>query len=139
MPIVDEENHLKGLITIKDIEKAIRYPNSARDKNGRLLVGAAIGVTNDALERVKAVYDAGVDVVVLDSAHGHSKNIINKVKEIKEAFPDLDLSQEISQQVRRQRHLLTQAQTVLSRYRTWFNLYNPCRCRYRCTADYCCI
>ena len=91
LPIVDEENHLKGLITIKDIEKAIRYPNSARDKDGRLLVGAAIGVTNDALERVKAVYDAGVDVVVLDSAHGHSKNIINKVKEIKEAFPDLDL------------------------------------------------
>ena len=91
LPIVDEENHLKGLITIKDIEKAIRYPNSARDNNGRLLVGAAIGVTNDALERVKAVYDAGVDVVVLDSAHGHSKNIINKVKEIKEAFPDLDL------------------------------------------------
>ena len=91
LPIVDEKNHLKGLITIKDIEKAIRYPNSARDKDGRLLVGAAIGVTNDALERVKAVYDAGVDVVVLDSAHGHSKNIINKVKEIKEAFPDLDL------------------------------------------------
>ena len=91
LPIVDKDFHLKGLITIKDIEKAIRYPNSARDKNGRLLVGAAIGVTNDALERVKAVYDAGVDVVVLDSAHGHSKNIINKVKEIKEAFPDLDL------------------------------------------------
>ena len=91
LPIVDEKNHLKGLITIKDIEKAIRYPNSARDKNGRLLVGAAIGVTNDALERVKAVYNAGVDVVVLDSAHGHSKNIINKVKEIKDAFPDLDL------------------------------------------------
>ena len=91
LPIVDKDFHLKGLITIKDIEKAIRYPNSARDNNGRLLVGAAIGVTNDALERVKAVYDAGVDVVVLDSAHGHSKNIINKVKEIKEAFPDLDL------------------------------------------------
>ena len=91
LPIVDDEFKLRGLITIKDIEKAIRYPNSARDKNGRLLVGAAIGVTNDALERVKAVYDAGVDVVVLDSAHGHSKNIINKVKEIKEAFPDLDL------------------------------------------------
>ena len=91
LPIVDKDFHLKGLITIKDIEKAIRYPNSARDKDGRLLVGAAIGVTNDALERVQAVYDAGVDVVVLDSAHGHSKNIINKVKEIKEAFPDLDL------------------------------------------------
>ena len=84
LPIVDDEFKLRGLITIKDIEKAIRYPNSARDKNGRLLVGAAIGVTNDALERVKAVYDAGVDVVVLDSAHGHSKNIINNVNLIKE-------------------------------------------------------
>ena len=91
LPIVDDEFKLRGLITIKDIEKAIRYPNSARDKNGRLLVGAAIGVTNDALERVKAVYNAGVDVVVLDSAHGHSKNIINKVKEIKEkVLPELD-------------------------------------------------
>ena len=77
------------------------------------MVGAAIGVTNDALERVKAVYDAGVDVVVLDSAHGHSKNIINKVKEIKEAFPDLDLIAGISQQAKPQKHLLTQAQTVL--------------------------
>ena len=89
LPIVDDEGHLKGLITIKDIEKAVQYPNSARDKQDRLLVGAAIGVTADALDRVKAVVDAGVDVVVLDSAHGHSKNIINKVKEIKAAFPDL--------------------------------------------------
>ena len=89
LPIVDGEGRLKGLITIKDIEKAVQYPNSARDKQDRLLVGAAIGVTDDALDRVKAVVDAGVDVVVLDSAHGHSKNIINKVKEIKAAFPDL--------------------------------------------------
>ncbi|MDD6485218.1 MAG: IMP dehydrogenase [Clostridiales bacterium] len=91
LPIVDKDNHLKGLITIKDIEKAIRYPNSARDKNGRLLAGAAIGVTDDALDRVKAVYEAGADVIALDSAHGHSKNIINKVKEIKAAFPDLPI------------------------------------------------
>lgn len=91
LPIVDDKMHLKGLITIKDIEKAIQYPNSARDENGRLLVGAAIGVTADALERVKAVVDAGVDVIALDSAHGHSKNIINKVKEIKTAFPDLPI------------------------------------------------
>lgn len=91
LPIVDSENHLKGLITIKDIEKAIRYPNSARDKNGRLLAGAAIGVTADALERVRAVVDAGVDVITLDSAHGHSKNIINKVKEIKAAFPNIPI------------------------------------------------
>jgi IMP dehydrogenase len=72
LPIVDSEGHLKGLITIKDIEKAVQYPNSARDKQDRLLVGAAIGVTNDALDRVQAVYDAGVDVIALDSAHGHS-------------------------------------------------------------------
>ena len=89
LPIVDEGNHLKGLITIKDIEKAIRYPNSARDKNGRLLAGAAIGVTDDCLDRVAALVEAGVDIVCLDSAHGHSKNIINKVKEIKKAYPDL--------------------------------------------------
>lgn len=89
LPIVDKDNRLKGLITIKDIEKAVRYPNSAKDSAGRLLCGAAIGVTADALERVQAVVDAGVDVVVLDSAHGHSKNIINKVKEIKTVFPEL--------------------------------------------------
>ena len=89
LPIVDKDMHLKGLITIKDIEKAIQYPNSARDKSGRLLVGAAIGVTADALERVQALVDAGVDILALDSAHGHSKNIIEKVKEIKAAFPDV--------------------------------------------------
>ena len=91
LPIVDEENHLKGLITIKDIEKAVQYPNSARDDQGRLLAGAAIGVTVDCLDRVKALVEAGVDVVALDSAHGHSKNIIEKVKEIKAAYPDLQV------------------------------------------------
>ena len=91
LPIVDDENNLKGLITIKDIEKAVQYPNSARDKNGRLLVGAAIGVTNDILDRVDALYKAGVDVVVLDSAHGHSKGIIDAVKNVKAHYPDLDL------------------------------------------------
>ncbi|MEE1225062.1 MAG: IMP dehydrogenase [Clostridia bacterium] len=89
LPIVDESNHLKGLITIKDIEKAIRYPNSARDKEGRLLAGAAVGVTNDCLDRVKALVEAGVDLVCLDSAHGHSANIMNKIREIKKAYPDL--------------------------------------------------
>ena len=91
LPIVDSENHLKGLITIKDIEKAVRYPNAAKDSSGRLLCAAAIGVTTDALERVKAVVDAGVDAIVLDSAHGHSLNIINKVKEIKAVYPDLQV------------------------------------------------
>ena len=91
LPIVDEGNHLKGLITIKDIEKAVRYPNSARDSQGRLLVGAAIGVTTDCLERVAALVEVGVDVVCLDSAHGHSRNIINKIKEVKAAYPDLQV------------------------------------------------
>ena len=91
LPIVDSKNHLKGLITIKDIEKAVKYPNAAKDSKGRLLCAAAIGVTDDALIRVKAVVDAGVDVVVLDSAHGHSRNIINKVHEIKNEFPDLQV------------------------------------------------
>ena len=91
LPIVDKDNHLKGLITIKDIEKAVQYPNSARDAQGRLLAGAAVGVTDDCIERVTALVNAGVDVVALDSAHGHSLNIINKVKEIKTAFPDLQV------------------------------------------------
>ncbi len=91
LPIVDDGGHLKGLITIKDIEKAVQYPNSARDSHDRLLAGAAVGVTDDCLERVEALYRAGVDIICLDSAHGHSKNIINKVKEIKHAFPDVPI------------------------------------------------
>ncbi len=91
LPIVDKDGYLKGLITIKDIEKAVQYPNSARDEKGRLLVGAAIGVTQDVLDRTEALYKAGVDVVVLDSAHGHSAGIMNTVKLIKEKYPDLQL------------------------------------------------
>ncbi len=91
LPIVDKDNYLKGLITIKDIEKAVRYPNSARDSEGRLLVGAAIGATDDVLERCAALVEAKVDVVGLDSAHGHSQNIINAVKKVKAAFPNLQL------------------------------------------------
>lgn len=91
LPIVDANGMLKGLITIKDIEKSVQYPNSARDKNGRLLCGAAIGVTADVLDRAKALIDAQVDVLVLDSAHGHQRNIINCVKMVKERFPDTPL------------------------------------------------
>lgn len=91
LPIVDKNGGLKGLITIKDIEKAVQYPHSARDKNGRLLVGAALGVTNDVLERAQKLVDAKVDVVVLDSAHGHSYNIANCLRKIKEAFPELQV------------------------------------------------
>ncbi len=91
LPIVDKEYRLKGLITIKDIEKAEVYPNSARDEKGRLLVGAAIGATTDVLDRAKALVDAGADVLALDSAHGHSANILKCVRRVKDAFPDVQL------------------------------------------------
>ena len=87
LPIVDDNFNLKGLITIKDIEKAVQFPNSARDEKGRLLCGAAIGITANVLERAHALVDAQVDVLVLDSAHGHSKNIMTTLKKVKEAFP----------------------------------------------------
>ena len=91
LPIVDKDFKLKGLITIKDIEKTVKYPHAAKDSNGRLLCGAAIGVTADVLERAKSLVDAKVDVLVLDSAHGHSQNIINCLKKVKEAFPQVDV------------------------------------------------
>ncbi len=88
LPIVDDDFHLKGLITIKDIEKASRYPNSAKDSAGRLICGAAIGVTADILDRAGALLQAGADYLVLDSAHGHSRNIIQCVGKLKDAFPE---------------------------------------------------
>ncbi|MBQ9952987.1 MAG: IMP dehydrogenase [Clostridia bacterium] len=91
LPLVDENGHLSGLITIKDIEKAVKYPNSARDEQGRLLCAAAIGITNDVLDRAGALINAGVDVLVLDSAHGHSANIMKTIKLVKEHFPDIQL------------------------------------------------
>ena len=91
LPIVDKNYKLKGLITIKDIEKVLKYPNSAKDDAGRLLCAAAIGVTGDVLDRAGALIDAGVDVLVLDSAHGHSANIMRCVGLVKEKFPDIQL------------------------------------------------
>ena len=91
LPIVDAEFKLRGLITIKDIEKADRYPNAAKDEKGRLLCGAAIGVTADVTERAGALLAAGADVLVLDSAHGHSQNTLNCIKKIKAAYPDCQL------------------------------------------------
>jgi IMP dehydrogenase len=88
LPIVDENFMLKGLITIKDIEKAIQYPNSAKDNGGRLLAGASVGTTNDVLERAEALVAAKVDVIVIDTAHGHSTKVINTIKALKKAFPD---------------------------------------------------
>jgi len=91
LPLVDSDGNLKGLITIKDIEKSIAYPNSARDSGGRLLVGAAIGVSDDMMERAEALLAAKADVLVLDSAHGHSLNIINALKRLKEKFPQAQI------------------------------------------------
>ena len=91
LPIVDDDFNLKGLITIKDIEKQIKYPLSAKDEQGRLLCGAAVGITKNVMERVTALVNAKVDCIVIDSAHGHSKNIINTLKEIKAAYPDLQV------------------------------------------------
>lgn len=91
LPLVDESGYLRGLITIKDIQKASKYPNSAKDINGRLLCGAAIGVTEDVLDRAKALLYAGADVLVLDSAHGHSYNIAKTTEKVKNAFPECQL------------------------------------------------
>jgi putative intracellular protease/amidase len=91
LPLVDKDGNLEGLITIKDIQKASKYPNSAKDDQGRLLCGAAIGVTKDVLDRAERLLAVGADVLVLDSAHGHSRGIIECVKKIKAAFPDCQL------------------------------------------------
>ena len=91
LPIVDQNYHLVGLITNKDIDNALNYPNACKDKNGRLRCGAAVGVGADTMDRVKALVEAGVDVITVDSAHGHSKNVIETVKKIKKTYPNLDL------------------------------------------------
>ena len=91
LPIVDKDFHLKGLITIKDIEKQIKYPLSAKDDQGRLLCGAAVGITANMMDRIDALVKSHVDVIVVDSAHGHSLNILNAVKRIKAAYPDLQV------------------------------------------------
>ncbi len=91
LPLVDENGYLRGLITIKDIQKATKYPNSAKDERGRLLCGAAIGVTADVLDRAGALLSAGADVLVLDSAHGHSMNIAKTTEKVKNTFPDCQL------------------------------------------------
>ena len=91
LPLVDDKGCLAGLITIKDIEKVIEFPNSAKDEHGRLLVAAAVGITSDTFERAKALLDAGADAIVIDTAHGHSAGVIRKIKEIREKFRDATL------------------------------------------------
>lgn len=89
LPLVDDDGILKGLITIKDIEKVIEFPNSAKDEQGRLLAGAAVGVTGDAMERIEKLVAAGVDAIVIDTAHGHSKGVLKQLEKVREAYPDL--------------------------------------------------
>ncbi len=91
LPIVDKKNKLVGLITIKDIDNQLEYPNANKDKNGRLIVGAGVGVGEDTIERITALVKAGVDIVAIDSAHGHSKGVLDKISEIRKTFPDLDI------------------------------------------------
>ena len=91
LPLVDDDFNLKGLITIKDIEKAIKYPNSAKDENSRLLVAAAVGVSEDTFTRVKALVEAKVDVIVVDTAHGHSMGVLNTVEKLREMYPNLEI------------------------------------------------
>lgn len=91
LPLVDDNYILKGLITIKDIEKAIQFPNSAKDSKGRLIVGAAVGVSKDTYERAEALVEAGVDALVIDTAHGHSKGVLDTVSELRQNYPDLNI------------------------------------------------
>src|SRR5699024_10582087 len=91
LPLVDENNVLRGLITIKDIEKVIEYPNASKDDQGRLIVGAAVGVTGDAMKRIEKLVDAHVDVIVIDTAHGHSQGVLDQVKVVRETYPDLNI------------------------------------------------
>lgn len=91
LPIVDKKNKLVGLITIKDIDNQLEYPNANKDQNGRLIVGAGVGVGEDTMDRIAALVKAGVDIVAIDSAHGHSKGVLDKISEIRKTFPDLDI------------------------------------------------
>jgi len=91
LPIVDKNNKLVGLITIKDVDNQLEYPNANKDENGRLIVGAGVGVGEDTLDRIEALVKAGVDIIGIDSAHGHSIGVLNKISEIRKAYPDLDI------------------------------------------------
>ncbi|MFN4364275.1 IMP dehydrogenase [Chryseobacterium hispalense] len=91
LPIVDKDNKLVGLITIKDIDNQLEYPNANKDENGRLIVGAGVGVGEDTLDRIAALVEAGVDIIGIDSAHGHSKGVLDKIAEIRKTYPDLDI------------------------------------------------
>src|SRR5699024_977265 len=91
MLIVDDSFHLRGLVTFKDIEKARTFPNAAKDADGRLLAGAAVGTGAETSDRITALVEAGVDVIIVDTAHGHSKGVIERVRWVKEHYPDIQV------------------------------------------------
>ena len=131
LPIVDDDFNSKGLITIKDIEKQIKYPLAAKDEQGRLLCGAAVGITANVLARVDALVKANVDVIVVDSAHGHSENILRAVREIKAAYPELQvIAGNVVYRSRQARSVMLRCSQ--GRNRTWFYLYHPCSCWHWC-------
>ncbi len=137
LPIVDDDFNLKGLITIKDIEKQIKYPNAAKDDQGRLLCGAGVGITADVLDRVQALVNAHVDVIVVDSAHGHSANVLRVVRMVKDKFPDLQvIAGNVATGAGAKSTDRSRSRLCEDRYRTWIYLYNSCRSWYRCTTDH---
>ena len=136
LPLVDKEGNLQGLITIKDIEKATKYPNSAKDGNGRLLVAAAVGVTHDMTDRLDALVAAKVDVVVIDTAHGHSLGVLNTLKEIKKMYRISRSSPATSLRVPLRKPSSNAASTPSKSASAWLHLHDPYRRRYRRTADH---
>jgi IMP dehydrogenase len=138
LPVVNKEGILIGLITYRDILQVSSYPNAVKDSLGRLLVGAAIGVTPDLLDRVAALQHAGVDILCLDSAHGHSQGIISSLKEVKKNFKNINvIAGNVATTEGAQALADAGADASKSRYRTRVNLYNTYCCRCRCTAAYC--
>src|SRR5699024_9524365 len=91
LPLVDKDNVLRGLITIKDIEKVIEYPHAAKDEHGRLIVGAAVGVTADSMTRIEKLVEAQVDIIVIDTAHGHSAGVLKLVSKVREIYPEINI------------------------------------------------
>ena len=139
LPLVDADGMLQGLITIKDIEKAIQYPQSAKDANGRLLAGAALGTTEDVLDRAAALVDAKVDIVTIDSAHGHSKNVLDVVEKIKRKYPDLQIiAGNVADTGRYARSDQSGGGLRESGHRPRVDLHDTCCGRYRCSTVYRC-
>ena len=136
--IVDDKFALKGMMTVKDIEKAKAYPLASKDDQGRLRVGAAVGTGKDTGERVAALVDAGVDVVVVDTAHGHSKGVIDRVRWVKQNFPEVQVDRRQHRHRRcRQGPGRSGRRRSQGRYRPWLDLHHPYRRRCRRAANQC--